>query len=118
MFWNFLFLLIFLVLIYIIKRIENNFKWKRYEKYNVLGANRKNAFIDKKGYLRWKSKRLVHRDTAYRFIFKKNRQKYRMPFSKYQIHHKNRRKWDNRIDNLQILTKSEHERMHGWKFKD
>jgi len=34
---------------------------------------------------------------------------------KYDVHHKNRLRWDNRPDNLEVLTKTEHGKIHGLK---
>ncbi len=29
------------------------------------------------------------------------------------VHHKNKKRWDNRIENLELMTKAEHSRLHG-----
>ena len=33
------------------------------------------------------------------------------------VHHKNDKKWDNRVENLEVLTTSEHRKRHGAKTK-
>ncbi len=72
------------------------------------------TYIDENGYYRWKdTQRLVHRDIAYKQIYLKNRDKYPLPFRCYQIHHIDRNKTNNRVDNLEILTEEEHRKVHG-----
>ncbi len=74
----------------------------------------KEKYTDENGYLRFKdSGKLVHRFIAYTNIYKKNKTNYPGGFSKYQVHHKNLEKKDNRISNLQILTPEEHMVVHG-----
>lgn len=70
--------------------------------------------IDKHGYPRKKIKHsdLMHRQIAYREIYLKNRDKYPLPFSKYQVHHKDGNKKNYKVSNLQIVTREEHERIH------
>lgn len=70
--------------------------------------------IDKNVYLRERdTKRLIHRNIAYKEIYLKNREKYPLPFSKYQIHHIDGNKFNNSIKNLLILTREEHKKIHG-----
>jgi len=56
---------------------------------------------------------LVHRELAYEHIYIKNRKDYQLPFSAYQVHHKDGDKTNNSIENLQIVTKEEHDAIHG-----
>ena len=70
-------------------------------------------FIDKKGYFRFKdSENLVHRWVAYKYIYKPNKKEYPFKFSEYQIHHINRNKLNNNVNNLKIVTLEEHEYYH------
>ena len=72
-------------------------------------------YIDENGYLREGKSHstLVHRKIAYNHIYKKNKDKFDHPFSYYQVHHKDHNKRNNHSSNLQIVTKEEHERIHG-----
>ncbi len=69
------------------------------------------TYTDKKGYKRHSN--LVHREKAYEQIYKKNRDRYPLPFSEYVVHHKDGNKQNNEIDNLDILTPDEHEGFHN-----
>lgn len=70
---------------------------------------------DKNGYPRGKINHsdLIHRQIAYSEIYLKNRDKYPLPFSKYQIHHKDGNKENFLPSNLQIVTEEEHRALHG-----
>jgi len=71
-------------------------------------------YIDENGYYRYVyNQKLVHRDVAYKYIYKNNKHKYPLRFRNYQVHHKNRNKLDNDVENLQIVTREEHEKIHG-----
>ena len=71
------------------------------------------TYLDRDGYYRFKSNnRLVHREVAYNEIYLPNRQSYRLPFADYIAHHKNQNKKDNRKKNLELLTETEHKRLH------
>lgn len=72
--------------------------------------------IDKDGYGRWKSK---HNQQTYSLkvhqllAISKGSDPYKV-FSggDYNVHHKNSIPWDNRPENIELLTKSEHSRRH------
>ena len=72
----------------------------------------KYSYRDEKGYLRYNSNdKLVHRNRAYKEIYQKGN--YNLKFSDYQVHHIDGNKINNDIDNLQIVTREEHEAIHG-----
>ena len=75
------------------------------------------TYIDKDGYRRnsIEHSNLIHRNIAYHQIYLRNRDKYPLPFSKYQVHHKDKNKLNNEVSNLQLVTKEEHEEIHGLK---
>jgi len=69
--------------------------------------------LDHRGYYRNGYGRLVHRDVAYRYLY--SYPEYPLRFGEYDIHHKDRNKLNNDPDNLQIVTREEHVRIHrGW----
>ncbi len=71
-------------------------------------------FIDKNGYEREVgSNRLVHRDIAYWQIYLPNSHLFSRPFRVYQVHHRDRKKRNNAVWNLQIVTREEHKSIHG-----
>jgi len=74
-----------------------------------------NIQIDSNGYEHEQATHsdLTHRLVAYKNIYLKNREKYPLPFSKYQVHHRDFNKRNNSIENLEIYTKEEHECLHG-----
>lgn len=65
-------------------------------------------YRDKRGYERTKNSNLWHRKVAYHKIYLKNRSKYPLPFSEYEVHHKDGDKTNNHPDNLEILSPEEH----------
>ena len=74
------------------------------------------TYKDDKGYLRFKNKdELVHRWVARNKIYNKHREKYPLPFEHYSVHHKDENKLNNRTENLQIVTRKEHRKIHGVK---
>jgi hypothetical protein len=71
-------------------------------------------YIDVNGYVRYRdSKRLVHRDLAYKYIYKPNKEKYNLSFGDYIVHHKDGNKLNNKVSNLKIETQKDHEVGHG-----
>jgi hypothetical protein len=55
----------------------------------------------------------IHRDIAYQKIYLKDRKHYPLPFSRYDVHHINENKLDNRPANLEILLREKHCEIHG-----
>jgi len=100
---------------YATKKLSEWRTWKEIEALcGHLGINRKTAYIDSRGYPRWKrSGVLCHRDIAYHEIYRKHYDKYPRRFSEYDVHHVNGNKFDARPENLEVLTREEHEERHG-----
>jgi len=74
------------------------------------------TYLDGRGYLRFKKgDTLVHRWLAKKHIYDKDRWKYHKRWESYQVHHKDGSKLNNRIENLEIVTRREHEDIHGIK---
>ncbi|MEK6932556.1 MAG: HNH endonuclease [Nanoarchaeota archaeon] len=72
------------------------------------------TYIDRHGYYIWKStNKPVHRTRAYYQIYLKNRKKYLLKFNEYQVHHKDKDKKNNRIENLELIEKRDHELKHN-----
>ena len=64
---------------------------------------------NKKGYMEEANhSNLWHRKVAYYKIYLKDRKKYPLPFSEYEIHHKDGNKLHNNPDNLELLSPEEH----------
>ncbi len=77
------------------------------KKYN------KEFYEDEYGYIRENNhSNAWHRKVAYHKIYLKNRKKYKLPFSKYEIHHIDGDKKNNLIGNLALLTTEEHIDLH------
>jgi len=74
---------------------------------------KEDLYMDDRGYLRFKdSKKTIHRWIAYKYIYKPNKQKYILPFRKYQIHHKDGNKTNNNVDNLELYIDKQHQEIH------
>jgi hypothetical protein len=70
-------------------------------------------YVDRNGYERYiANDLLVHRVVAFNEIYLLERDKYRLPFSHYQVHHRNGNKRDNRPENLNVIIKFDHEDRH------
>lgn len=70
------------------------------------------VYLDSCGYYRFRANDyLVHRSVAYK-IWKANRDQYPRHFSFYVVHHIDRCKTNNRINNLMLLSKWEHDQIH------
>ena len=111
---NWKILLIF-ILIYLIFRYIKSTQEPKVENYIQSQWNKPKPnleYTDKNGYLRNSyNDRLIHREIAYTYIY--DIFEYPKKFSKYQVHHKDGNKQNNNIKNLQIVTKKEHEKIHG-----
>lgn len=70
--------------------------------------------IDSRGYERDGYGTLVHRKVAYRYLFKGWGD--RGPFGNFDVHHKDGNKRNNHPDNLEILTREEHDKKHKKKY--
>lgn len=73
---------------------------------------KKGPFIDKNDYLRDKEERLISRKIAYKEIYRKNRDNYRLPFREYVVHHIDGDKYNNSIKNLFICIQKDHDLIH------
>jgi hypothetical protein len=70
-------------------------------------------YEDKNGYVRENNhSNAWHRKVAYHKIYLKNKKKYKLPFSKYEIHHIDGDKKNNLVENLALLTTEEHIDLH------
>ena len=85
-------------------------------KYNNYVLNESTCYVDDKGYLRdKKDDRLVHRTIAYFELYKDS--SLTRPFSEYVVHHKDKNKMNDRIDNLEVLPEEIHEYKHSKKLE-
>lgn len=67
--------------------------------------------MEKNGYAVEKKEEFIHRKRAYH-IYLENRKKYPLPYSAYEVHHKDFNKKNNKVENLEILTPTEHDKLH------
>ena len=96
-------------------QLKNKVKRKlQEEKVEVYIYKQRRTYIDDNGYKRYKNNnRLVHREKAYKYIYcKSNRIKYPLRFRSYDIHHIDRNKLNNKIENLELLTRKQHKKKH------
>ena len=70
----------------------------------------------KRGYKR-NEEEFIHRKRAYH-IYLENRDKYPLPWGAYEVHHIDFDKTNNKVDNLQILTPTEHDKVHKEKTRN
>src|SRR3989338_4961893 len=75
-------------------------------------------FMGEDGYYYFKDTRKpVHRELAYKYIYPKDRKRYNKRFSDYMVHHIDWDKTNNELSNLQIVTPQKHADIHGWKIE-
>ena len=105
------------ITIYIIKKKIQQLKKKRYEETwnriettnRIVCITRDNAYIDSRGYLRWKKTgSLCHRDIARKYCDNRSGR----PFYRCDVHHKDRDKMNNMPSNLEILDRGTHKHRH------
>ncbi len=85
---------------------------------NSKTTKKQRDFLDKtyidNGYLRYKdSNELIHRWVAKKEFYLKDRKKYPLDWNEYIVHHEDGDKLNNKPENLKILLKKEHEKVHG-----
>ncbi|MCK4647688.1 HNH endonuclease [Candidatus Pacearchaeota archaeon] len=79
----------------------------KYYKTNIVRV------IDARGYYRNGYGRLVHRDVAYKSVYNYPNE-HKMRFRYYDVHHIDENKTNNHPNNLQVLTRWEHKKKHGF----
>ena len=77
-------------------------------------------YQDENGYLRRELEHssLIHRQVAYREIYLRKKHLYPLKFSDYQVHHIDGNKQNNGHYNLLLLTREDHEKIHGINMPD
>ena len=83
--------------------------------YKIYDFKKRNTIhLDERGYERNGYKNLVHRTVAYNEIYKKGYREgvFTERFGSYDVHHIDQNKRNNSPENLQILTRQEHEAIH------
>ncbi|MHA1679363.1 MAG: HNH endonuclease [Promethearchaeota archaeon] len=94
---------------------EREKKKKEKQSYSKRVSRKKyGTFKDERGYDRDypKHSNLLHRKNAYKYIYLKNKWKYSLPFSAYDVHHIDHNKNNNHSSNLKIVTRDEHKKIH------
>jgi len=69
--------------------------------------------IDLRGDYRNGYGKLIHRDIAYKEIYQYPL-KHKLRFGDYDIHHIDKNKLNNSVENLEILTREQHKKKHGF----
>lgn len=89
--------------------IWNRYRWQNIEQLNQgLKISKKTAYIDNKGYLRWRTTdKLCHREIAW-----ENRIRGSGKFGECDIHHIDENKFNNQPTNLEVLTREQHQFEH------
>ena len=76
-------------------------------------------YIDERGYMRYKKDgKLIHRDIAFKEIYRKNRNSFPRRFSEYVVHHMDGNKLNNSPSNLSIKPKDTHNLVHEIKKRE
>ena len=78
-----------------------------------------NFYIDAKGYKRYKKDdRLIHRDIAFKEVYRKNKHSFPRRFSEYDVHHIDGNKFNNNPSNLSIKPRDTHSLAHEIKRRE
>jgi hypothetical protein len=102
-----------LIIIPVVRNYLYKRRWERIESLNQkVNINRDNAYIDDKGYLRWKiDDALCHRDIVFDAeVADGNRIE---NFASKDVHHKDGNKLNDNPENLEILNREKHQEEHG-----
>lgn len=88
---------------------QSNIDWNKIEKLNASsGITRYNAYIHENGYLCWKNSSMYCHKTIAQIV-------YGTISENQEVHHINGNRLDNRIENLEVLDKFEHFKLHYGK---
>lgn len=81
--------------------------------WSAYDYKQKNTIIvDFRGYERNGYGKLIHRIVAFQYIY--SYPEYPLRFSDYIVHHIDMNKRNNSLENFQILTSEEHNKIHGF----